>query len=100
MGQLAIGAGDGRGHPAAAGLIRMVRIVIIIALMAAASASAQTLTCTTSFQGYRVCQGPGGYRSTEWDRGGMRFGEDSDGDRWSTSRWMGRETTTVTPGRE
>ena len=74
----------------------MTRIVIILALMAAAPVSAQTLTCATSSQGYRICQGPGGYRSTEWDRGGMVFGDDSDGDRWSTSRWQDRETTTVT----
>ena len=49
------------------------------------------------FRGYRVCSGPGGYSSTEWSRDGMRFGQDSDGDRWSTSRWQGSETTTVWP---
>ena len=38
-------------------------------------------------RGYRVCQDSQGYRSTEWDRDGMRFGQDSDGDRWTTSRW-------------
>jgi len=52
----------------------MIRIAISIALMAAAPATAQTLTCATSFQGYRVRQGPDGYRSTEWGRDGMRFG--------------------------
>jgi hypothetical protein len=77
----------------------VIRISIIIALMAA-PASAQTLTCSTSFQGYRVCQGPDGYRSTEWDRDGMRFGDDNRGDRWSTSRWQDREITTVTPRQE
>jgi hypothetical protein len=28
-------------------------------------ASAETLACLTTFQGYRVCQGPDGYRSIE-----------------------------------
>jgi hypothetical protein len=70
------------------------RVAIIIALIAA-PASAQTVTCGTSFQGYHLCQGPDGYRSTEWSRDGMPFGQDSDGDRWSTSRWMGRDTTAV-----
>ena len=59
------------------GLI-MIRTVIVVALMIA-PASAETLTCSTSFQGYRVCQGPGGFRSTEWEWQGMRLGEDSDG---------------------
>ena len=51
-------------------------------------------------QGYLVCQGADGYRSTEWSRDRMRFGQDSDGDRWSTSRWQGPETTTVWPRQE
>jgi hypothetical protein len=81
----------------------MIRIAILIALLQGifpAIASAQTLTCATSSQGYRVCQGPDGYRSTEWERGGMRFGEDNRGDRWSTSQWQDREITTVTPRQE
>jgi hypothetical protein len=49
------------------------------------------------FSGYRICSGRGGYRSTEWERDGMRFGEDSDGNRWTTSRWRDMETTTVRP---
>lgn len=75
----------------------MIRIPISIVLMAAATAHAQTVTCATSFQGYRICQGPDGYRSTTWKRGGMRFGDDSDGNRWSTSRWMDSTITTVAP---
>jgi hypothetical protein len=59
----------------------------------------RTLTCST-WQGITTCQGPGGYRSTEWDRDGMRFGQDNQGDRWTTSRWQGIETTTVTPPRD
>ena len=75
----------------------MTRITIILAVIAAAPVSAQTLTCATSSQGYRICQGPNGYRSTEWDRGGMAFGEDNRGSRWSTSQWQDRETTTTNP---
>jgi hypothetical protein len=34
-------------------------------------------------------------RETEWqDR---TYGDDSEGTRWTTSRWQGFETTTVTP---
>jgi hypothetical protein len=61
----------GRRTPASARRYVMIRIAIIIVLMAATPASAQTLTCSTSFQGYRVCQDPDGYRSTEWERDGM-----------------------------
>ena len=32
----------------------------------------------------------------EWEREGMTFGQDSDGNCWTTSR-QGIETTTVTP---
>jgi hypothetical protein len=53
----------------------------------AAPALAETLYCTTSFQGYRVCDDGHGYSSIEWSRDGMRFGQDSDGNRWTTSRW-------------
>ena len=31
-------------------------------------------------------------------RDGIRFGQDSDGNRWTTSHWNGFDTTTVTPG--
>jgi hypothetical protein len=61
---------------------------------------AETLTCATSFQGYRVCQGADGYRSTEWQWQDQTIGQDSDGNRPSTSRWQGRETTTVWPRSE
>ena len=73
-------------------------LVIAAALIqSTAAVDSQTLTCSTSFQGYRVCQDAQGYRSTEWDRDGMRFGQDSDGRRWTTSRWRGIETLTVEP---
>jgi hypothetical protein len=71
------------------------RAVVIAVLLAGGPARAETVYCSTSFQGYRICSGPGGYRSTEWDRDGMLFEEDSDGNRWTTSRWQGLETTTV-----
>jgi hypothetical protein len=52
--------------------------------------------CST-WQGIRTCSSPDGYRSTEWDRDGMTIGQDSDGRRWTTSRWQGIEMTTVEP---
>jgi hypothetical protein len=81
------------------------RIGIIVASLAnaavliqgAATLDAAEITCSTSFQGYRVCQDSQGYRSTEWDRDGMRFGDDNQGDRWSTSRWRDTTITTITP---
>jgi hypothetical protein len=36
----------------------------IVVIIAASPSLAGTLTCSISFQGYRVCQGPDGYRST------------------------------------
>jgi hypothetical protein len=73
---------------------------LIITAALATPALADPVYCSTLFQGYRVCQGPDGYRSTEWSRDGMRFGQDSDGRTWMTSRWQGIETTTVErPGR-
>jgi hypothetical protein len=57
------------------------------------------LICTISFQGYRVCSGPGGYRSTEWEWHGRVIGADSDGRHWTTNRWRDGEITTVEPGR-
>ena len=49
-------------------------IIYCAALIQSTAALGETLTCSTSFQGYRVCQDSQGYRSTEWDRDGMRFG--------------------------
>jgi hypothetical protein len=74
---------------------RAVIVVMIVTLVSSSPPRAETLTCVTSFQGYRICSGPGGYRSTEWERDGMRFGEDSDGNRWTTSRWRDMETKPV-----
>ena len=71
--------------------------IVIAALIGVSPALADPLYCSTSFQGYRVCQDSHGYRSTEWDRDGMTIGQDSDGNRWTTSTWQGIETTTVEP---
>ena len=57
---------------------------------------AETVTCST-WQGLRTCSSPSGATSTEWQWQGMTFGQDSDGNRWTTSRWQDREITTVTP---
>ena len=57
---------------------------VILAVASAApvlvplAARAETLTCSV-WQGVRTCQGPGGYGSTEWERGGMTFGQDNQG---------------------
>jgi hypothetical protein len=68
---------------------------IIAALIGVSPALADPIYCSTSFQGYRVCQDSQGYRSTEWDRDGMTIGQDNQGDRWTTLRWRDIETTTV-----
>ena len=72
--------------------------VVAAATSALSPALAGPVTCSTSFQGYRVCSGPGGYTSTETQWQGMTIGQDSDGNRWTTSRWQGVDTTTVEPG--
>ena len=69
-------------------------VIAIVIFACISPALADPLYCST-FQGYRVCQDSQGYRSTEWDRGGMTIGQDSDGNRWTTSRWRDMETTTV-----
>ena len=69
---------------------------IIAALISVSPALAQTLTCST-WNGIRTCSGTNGFVSHEWDRDGMRFGQDNQGNAWTTSRWQGFDTTTVTP---
>jgi hypothetical protein len=75
------------------------RLSLILAFIWVSAAHAETLTCSTSFQGYRICTGPGGYRSTEWRWQGMTIGQDSDGARWTTSRWRDGDITTIEPRR-
>jgi hypothetical protein len=77
--------------------MRSLVVCAAVLTLSASAAGSETLYCSTSFQGYRVCQGPSGYTSTEWSRDGMRFGQDSQGHRWTSSRWQGFTTTTVTP---
>jgi hypothetical protein len=48
--------------------------VAILIVIASSPALAETLACSTTFQGYHVCQGPGGYRSTETHWQGMVIG--------------------------
>ena len=75
----------------------MIRIAIVTAALAHSSGTVgQPLTCST-WQGVRTCSTPDGYLSHEWNRDGMRFGQDNRGERWTTSRWMGIDTTTVSP---
>jgi hypothetical protein len=55
------------------------------ALTWVSAASAETLTCSISFQGYRVCP----YRSTESEWMGFKIGQDNRGDDWTSSTWNG-----------
>lgn len=52
------------------------------------------------FQGYRICTSPDGRTSAEWEWQGMRLGQNSDGDRWTTTPWRDNTITTVTPAPE
>jgi hypothetical protein len=63
----------------------------VIAALSPALAD-EPLTCLTSFQGYRTCSGPGGYRSVETPWQGMTIGQDNRGGRWTTSRRQGVDT--------
>jgi hypothetical protein len=75
-------------------------IVAVVLVHSTATVDAETLTCST-WQGIRTCTSPGGYVSHEWDRGGMRVGDDNQGNAWTTSRWQGSTTTTVErPGQD
>jgi hypothetical protein len=69
--------------------------VLVQGMAAVVAAGADgSITCSRWLD-ITTCSSAGGYVSPDWGRDGMRFGQDSDGDRWSTSRWQGRETTTV-----
>jgi hypothetical protein len=45
--------------------MRLCAAIVVVIAAARAAALAGPVTCSTSFQGYRVCSGPGGYMSTE-----------------------------------
>ncbi len=64
-----------------------------LAILWAPNAHSETLTCTTTFQGYRVCAGPNGYRSFEFDNGGYHYGDDNRGNRWTSFNGVGGEVT-------
>jgi hypothetical protein len=64
-----------------------------IAVLWAIAALSETLRCSTSFQGYRVCSSPSGYRSMEWENGGRRYGDDNAGNKWTTFDGAGGEIT-------
>ena len=68
--------------------------IVIAALIGVSPALANPLYCSTSFQGYRVCQDSQGHRSTEWDRDGMTIGQDSDEPRGAMTRKVVRELKT------
>jgi hypothetical protein len=79
----------------------MVRIAIIIAATvlvqgAAGTLDAETLTCSR-WQGITTCQSPSGCVSHESTWNGITIGDDNQGNRWTTNRWQGIETTTVEP---
>jgi hypothetical protein len=59
---------------------------------------AAVLTCST-WQGIRTCISPNGYTSTESQWQGMTFGQDSDGNRWTMSRWGDTAITVERPER-
>ena len=59
-------------------------------------ARAETLTCST-WQQITTCADAHGYVSHETEWQGMTNGWDNAGNRWTTSRWQGRETMTVWP---
>jgi hypothetical protein len=73
----------------------MIRVCAIIILAASISpALADPLYCST-WQGIRTCSSPDGYTSTEMQWQGRTSGQDSDGNHWTTSWWLGIDITTV-----
>ena len=79
--------------------MRLLAALIAVLSQSTATLGSETLTCSTSFQGYRICSSPDGYTSTEWEWQDRTIGQDSDGNRWTTSRWRDTTITTVTPPR-
>ena len=56
--------------------MRIAIIAAAVLVQSTAALDAQPLTCST-WQQITTCQGPGGYRSTEWDSDGMTIGQDN-----------------------
>jgi hypothetical protein len=76
-----------------------IAIIVIIAAVLAHSTTAvgsETLTCSV-WQGIRTCSNSSGYVSHESAWNGITTGDDNQGNRWTTTRWMVTTTTTVTP---
>jgi hypothetical protein len=71
----------------------IVGAIVVIWIVGALVAHAETVTCSTSFQGYSICQGPNGYRSFEWENGGSLYGDDNRGNKWMTIPGQWGDTT-------
>ena len=61
-----------------------------------AAYAGEPVACST-WQGFRTCSGPGGYRSTETQRQGMTLGQDNRGNSLDDQPLAGFDTTTVEP---
>jgi hypothetical protein len=81
------------GAQRGAGTVRSV--VVCGAILSAVAAHAETIRCSTSFQGYGVCTGADGYRSFEFENGGRLYGDDSQGNRWMTTPGPYGDTTII-----
>ena len=77
-------------------IIASLASVVVLAHSVPAVSGAAPVYCST-WQQIATCQSPSGYTSTESRWQGMTFGQDSDGDRWTTTRWRDTTVTTVTP---
>jgi hypothetical protein len=73
-----------------------VLIAVAAALASMTPAHAGPLTCST-WQQITTCQDGHGYVSHETEWQGRTYGDDNRANRWTTSRWQGFTTTTVTP---
>jgi hypothetical protein len=76
--------------------MRAAIIVAVVLVQGTATLDAETLYYST-WQGITTCSPPNGYVSHKSQWQGMTFGQDSDGNRWTTSPWQDSETTTVWP---
>jgi Protein of unknown function (DUF4236) len=70
--------------------------VALFGLLWAIGAHGETVYCSTSFQGYRTCSSPGNtYRSFEWENGGRTYGDDNQGNKWTTTPGPWGDTTII-----
>jgi hypothetical protein len=68
--------------------------VAIVLVQSNGALDAETLICSRWLD-ITTCQSPSGYTSHESTWNGITAGDDNRGDRWTSSRWQGIETTTV-----